>query len=215
MSWSYLAPKRPAWFRWCGVISAAALSAFLIAAWFRPWSPGRVGGLAAGTIASMIFVVDALYPLRRRLLGWPFRTAQSWLQFHLYGGVMASVLVGIHTGFRWPGGWFGWMLVLLTTWTTVSGLLGVWLQKFIPSLIVKQSAGRGPIRAYPDLVARLQAQADVIAANASEMLERTYRTEIRPALAEVSPSWSYLFDISGSRERRLGPLRHIGQFLDR
>ena len=184
-----------------------------LAAWWTPWGPGRIGGLIAGTIATVIFTIDALYPFRRRFLGWPFRTVQNWLQFHLYGGAIACVLVWVHMGFRWPGGTFGWLLFILTMWTTASGLLGVFLQKWIPTLIVSNLRVEALYERIPDLVERLQAQADLVVTNASEMLDRTYRSDIRPLLAQATPSWSYLFDMGGSRERRMGPLRHIAQFL--
>ncbi len=213
MIWSVLRPKRPAWFKGWAIGTAAAVVMFLVAAWWSPWAPGRLGGLIAGTVATIIFVVDALYPLRRRLLAWPFGTAQAWLQFHLYGGVFACVLVWVHMGFRWPGGLFGWLLFALTMWTTLSGLLGVWLQKWVPTLIVSNLRVEAIYERIPDLIKRLQAEADRVVANASEMLDRTYQTEIRPLLAEASPSWSYLIDISGSRDRRMVPLRHVSQFL--
>ena len=56
----------------------------------------------------MIFVLDALYPLRRRLMAWPLGTAQQWLQFHLYGGVLAALFVGSTSGFAAPAAaWAG------------------------------------------------------------------------------------------------------------
>jgi hypothetical protein len=213
MPWTFLAPKRPEWAVWSVVLAGVGMVMYLISAWFVPWAPGRFGGLVAGTIATVVFVIDGLYPLRRRLLGWPFGTAQRWLQFHLYGGLIAGLLVGIHMGFRWPGGQFGWWLLLLTMWTTASGLVGVWLQKWIPTLIVSNLSVEALYERIPSLVDRLQVEADKVVAGSSEMLERTYQSDIRPLLVGVHPSWSYLFDIRGSRDQRMSPLRHLEQFL--
>ncbi len=213
MNWQFLAPKRPEWFRAWAIATGGSFVTFVLIAFWVPWAPGRIGGLTAGTIATLIFVVDALYPMRRRWLGWPFGSAQGWLQFHLYGGVFATVLVWIHMGFRWPGGVFGWLLFLLTMWTTMTGLLGVFLQKWIPRLIVSNLRVEALYDRIPDMVKRLQAEADRVTANASEMLARVYQADVRPLLANATPSWSYLFDMRGSRDQQMGPLAHVGQFL--
>ena len=143
----------------------------------------------------------------------PLNTAQRWLQFHIYAGLVACLLVLIHIGFRLPAGQFGWWLLALTVWTTASGLLGVWLQKWIPDLIVNNLTVEALYERIPELVSRLQGEGDKVVAGASEMLTRTYHSEVRPLLGSVSPSWSYLVDIRGRREQRMTPLRHIGQFL--
>src|SRR4051812_24914982 len=129
MARSVFRPKRALWFR--GFLAAAAASILVFAAWswFVPWAPGRAGGLTFGTLASAVFVIDALYPMRRRLLGWPFGTAQRWLQFHIYGGVLAFLFVLLHMGLRLANGTFGWILLLVTMWAVMSGLVGVYLQK--------------------------------------------------------------------------------------
>ena len=83
MRLSFLAPKQPSWFRGTTVLAAIAVVLYLAWSAIEPWSPGRVGGLIFGTAAAVIFLLDALYPLRRRLMAWPLGTAQRWLQFHL------------------------------------------------------------------------------------------------------------------------------------
>jgi hypothetical protein len=206
-------PKRPDWFRWSAAIAATCLLVYGVTVLWSPWAPGKLGGLISGTLAAGVFGIAGLYPLRRRLMGWPFRTAQRWLQFHIYGGTIASLLVLVHMGFRWPAGKFGWALFLLTVWTTVSGCIGVWLQKWIPMAIVNNLSVEVIAERIPELIGRLQAQADKVVQDASEMLERVYRSEVRPLLAGVNPSWSYLFDIRGSREQRMLPLQHVAQFL--
>lgn len=213
MAWESLRPKRIEWFRATAVAAAVIAASFAIAAWWTSWTPGRIGGLTAGIAASTVFLIDGLYPLRRTFLSWPFGTAQRWLQFHVYGGILACLLVFVHVGFRLPAGSFGWWLLVLTLWTTASGLVGVWLQKWIPLLIVENLSVEALYERIPDLIGRLQAEADKVVEGSSEMLARTYTSDIRPQLAGVNPSWSYLFDIRGSRDERMRPLQHVAQFL--
>jgi hypothetical protein len=213
MSISFLKPKRPSWAIRSGAIAVLSLGLYVGLTWFEPWAPGRFWGLTFGTIAAVIFLVDALYPLRRRLMARPLGTAQRWLQFHIYGGLLACLFVLIHMGFRWPGGQFGWWLFLLTIWSTLSGVFGVWLQKRVPALLASQLSVEGLYARIPEMAGRLQAEADQIVKGASDMLERVYLNDVRPSLATVTQSWSFLADIRGGRERRLAPLRNVSQFL--
>jgi hypothetical protein len=213
MSLEFLKPKRPSWAIRSGVLALLSLAIYVGVAWWQPWAPGRFWGLTFGTIAAIIFLIDALYPLRRRLMARPLGTAQRWLQVHIYGGLLACLFVLIHMGFRWPGGQFGWWLLGLTLWSTISGLVGVWLQKYVPVLLANQLSVEGLYARIPEMAARLQAEADQVVRGASDMLERVYTNDVRPSLAAVTPRWGFLADIRGGRERRLAPLRNVGQFL--
>ena len=209
-SWT---PKRPNWPIACSGLAVVGLAAYAGLRWWGPWTPGRRGGLVFGGLATGIFLVDGLYPLRRRLMAWPFGTAQRWLQFHIYGSGLAVLFVLIHTGFRWPVGQMGWWLLLLTMWSAASGALGVALQKAVPSRLGERLSVEAIYERIPELVSRLQAEADVIVKGSPEMLERVYLAEIRPALAGVAPAWSHLVDIRGGRERRLAPLNEVRAYL--
>jgi hypothetical protein len=213
MSWDFLKPKRKSWAIRSSLIAANALALYIVLSWRTPWAAGRFWGLTFGTLAALIFLVDAMYPLRRRLMSWPLGSAQRWLQFHIYGGLLACLFVLIHIGFRWPGGQFGWWLFVLTIWSTVSGMIGVWLQKYVPVLLANQLSVEALAARIPEMVGRLQAEADQIVKGASEMLERVYLNDVRPSLATVTASWGFLADIRGGRDRRLAPLRNVSQFL--
>ena len=213
MSRSFLRPKCRTWFIGSVSVGTGSVALFAVLASSAPWSPGRFWGLTFGTLAAVVFVLDGLYPLRRRLMGWPFGTAQRWLQFHIYGGALALLFVLIHVGFSLPNGQFGWWLFGLTLWSVVSGLVGVWLQKWIPTVLASQLSVEALYVRIPEMADRLQSEADAVARGASDLLERFYSGEIRPSLAGVAPSWSFLVGLAGDRERRLTPFRNVAQFV--
>jgi hypothetical protein len=210
---SFLRPKRTDWFNATLALAVVSIAVFIGATWWAPWKPGRIGGLTFGTLAAIIFLLDALYPLRRRLLAWPLGTAQRWLQFHIYGGFLACLFVLIHVGFAWPTGQFGWWLFILTLWSTVSGLVGVYLQKWVPTLMSANLSVEALFDRIPEMTSRLQAEADEAVRGASDVLERFYLSNVRPMLAGVSPSWSYLVDIRSGRERQAVQFRNMAPFV--
>ena len=213
MTWAAFRPKRAEWFRGFLIVAVASMVVYLVAAWWAPWSPGRVGGLTFGTLAALLFLVDALYPFRRRWNAWPFGNVQRWLQFHIYGGGIAGLYVLIHVGFRLPNGLFGWWLFLLSLWVIVSGLAGVYLQKQIPAVLANNLAVEAIYERIPGLTARLQAEADKLLAGAPEILQRFYSTNTRVSLASVAPAWGYLVDFRAERERRMAPFRDVVTYL--
>jgi len=208
-----LRPKKPRWLLFSAALAALALAAWIGLSTWRPWDPGDAAGLAFGIVASLLFTIELLYPLRRRLLGFPFGSAQRWLQFHIYGGLLAALFVGIHAGFRWPSGSMGWLLELLTLWVTASGLAGVWLQKWIPALMAGGLQVEALLERIPEHLANLQKESEALAAGSSEVFERFYGETVRPALAGIDPSWGYLLDVRSGRDRRLDPFARLAPFL--
>lgn len=213
MAWNFLRPKRENWFRAFLITAVVSFVAYFAWSWWKPWGPGRAGGLTFGTLAAILFLIDALYPLRRRLLGWPFGTAQRWLQFHIYGGVLALFYVIVHVGFRLPAGLFGWFLFLLSLWATISGLAGVYLQKYVPTLMAANLAVEAIYERIPAMTGRLQGEADRLLVGAPDVLQRFYSTNMRTWLGTLAPSWGYLVDFRSERERRLAPFNEVAPFL--
>jgi hypothetical protein len=210
---SVLEPKQPVWLRVSLVVALASLGLYVAWAWGAPWRPGRFGGLLFGTAAAVIFYIDGLYPLRRRLMSWPFGTAQRWLQFHIYGGVLALLFVEMHVGFRLPTGQFGWWLLVASVWSVATGVAGVLLQKSLPVALSNASSVEAIKERIPELIAHVQAEADRAIVGSAEALERLYVSELRPVLASPQPDWGYLVDWSGRSARRLAPLANVQPFL--
>jgi hypothetical protein len=202
-------PKRPVWFWSCFTLMLVALAIYAAWSMRTPWRPGRAGGLTFGTVAAGVFLLDGLYPLRRRLLAWPLRTAQQWLQFHIYGGLVAALSVAIHMGFSWPTGTMGWWLAGLSLWTTATGVFGVVLQKWIPSVVAGTLRVEALATRIPELTSRLLAEADAVMGGASDRLWAAYQAEIRPVLERPQPAWIYVANVQAGRLRFAAPLDRL------
>jgi hypothetical protein len=189
------------------------LALYVLGRWMGPWSPKRGLGLVFGIVAALVFVFEMVYPYRRSRAK-PLGTARRWLQAHIYLGALAFLAVLLHTGLRLPRGAMGWALFLLSLWTVVSGLVGVWLQKWLPSVMAESLRVEALYERIPALIEHLLKEADDLVANGSEVLDRFYQTEVRARLATVEPSWSYVFDVRTGRERALEPFRRMSSFVE-
>jgi hypothetical protein len=209
---SVFRPKRPRNLAVTTLLCFLMLAGYGLGAMLWPWSPKRGLGLAFGFLAAGLFVFEMLYPTRRPKAR-PLGTAKNWLQAHVYFGVIAFLGVLIHSDFAWPHGLMGWSLLLLSAWTTATGLLGVWLQKWIPSSLAEGLRIEALYERIPALVDGLRTEADALMGDASDILDRFYRTEVREQLARVTPSYGYLLDVRGGRDRALEPFRRMTQFV--
>jgi hypothetical protein len=207
-----LRPKEPGNARVAAVAGAVFVVVFVAGAVARPWSPKRGLGLFFGFLAATIFVFEMVYPFRRPKAR-PLRTAKAWAQAHVYLGALAFLAVVIHAGFRLPSGGLGWGLLLLSAWTTASGLVGVWLQKWIPAALAEGLHVEALYERIPALVAQLLAEADDLMAGADRVAEHFYRTQVRRSLSRPHPSWGFLLDVRASRDRALAPFRRTAEFV--
>jgi hypothetical protein len=206
-----LRPKEPRNLMVTAAVAFVFLLVWAITAWLWPYSPKRGMGLVFGIFAALAFVFEMLYPSRRPRAR-PLGTARAWIQAHVYMGALAMVAVVIHAG-GLPHGGFGWWLFLLSLWTTLSGLLGVWAQKTLPLALAEGLRVEALYERIPSLVEQLVEEADTLLAECSDVLDRFYQQELRPGFATPRPSWSYVFDVRSGRERALGPLRQIAGYV--
>jgi hypothetical protein len=208
-----LAAKQPRNLKLALAAAALLVLAYAGAAWAWPWSPKRGLGLAAGFLAAGLFLFEMAYPFRRSRAR-PLRTAKDWIQAHVYLGGLGLLAVLLHAGFRLPHGWFGWALLLLALWATLGGLLGVFLQKWIPAALAEGLRVEALYDRIPGHLEALRAEAEALMEGASDTLDNFYRTHVREPLARLQPSRRFLFDVRGGRDRSMEPFRRMKPFLE-
>ena len=206
-----LSPKEPRNLRLALLAGAILVLAYVGGAWVWPWSPKRGLGLAAGFLAAGLFFFEMAYPLRRSRAR-PLRSAKNWIQAHVYLGPLALLAVLLHAG-RLPRGWIGWALLLLAAWATLGGLLGVFLQKWIPAALAEGLRVEALYERIPGHLEALRGEAEELMEGASDALDNFYRTHVREPLARLQPSRRFLFDVRGGRDKAMEPFRRMKPFL--
>lgn len=119
------------------------------------------GWLLLGTVLLL-----SLYNVRKRLSMLPVGDASTWLQTHLYLGLLAVLLFAVHVGPRVPDGVLESMLALSFVVVAGSGLLGLHWSRRLPRLVTRR--GEEVIfERIPGFIAALRARAEAVVARAA------------------------------------------------
>lgn len=180
--------------------------------------PGNAWGLAYGTLAAVLMFAVALFGVRRRVVPITKRVglgrAQTWVQFHVYAGTVALLLFLMHAGFRWPNSALGWWLFVLSIWVSVSGLLGVFLQKWIPRILTSGLSIEVLYDRIPELIAEIRERAEQLVAASAEPVREFYRRNVAPALHGPQVRLVYYFDITGGIRTQTRQFEYLRKLLD-
>lgn len=129
--------------RWILAISASAVAAAGCYGW-EWWAEGLLPGgssrtgLACGVAGGLIILFELLLWPRKRVRSWRLGSAQTWLRAHIWLGLLAVPLVLMHARLLLIGGWLN--LALMATFLIViaSGVWGLCLQQFLPTMLLEQ-----------------------------------------------------------------------------
>lgn len=91
-------------------------------------------GLIFGSVSFAIFVFAGLLGLRKKVVLWRIGTVQAWLRAHIWLTLLTIPLVILHTGFR-LGGPMTTFLIILYGVVMGSGIYGLVLQHYVPTLM--------------------------------------------------------------------------------
>jgi hypothetical protein len=207
-SWS----RSPEWLQAFVLSVLLCLLVYALNALFFEVNAGNWWGLTYGILASLLMVGAALYGIRRRKPGLNVGTSRTWVLFHIYGGTVFMLLVFMHSGFRFPTGALNWWLLSLSLWVTVSGILGIVLQQWLPKILTSGLSVEAVYERIPELVTQIRMRAENLIETCTDPVQEFYRKNIASALAIPQPKLIYYLDITGgiqSRTRQFEYLRRV------
>jgi uncharacterized protein DUF4339 len=93
--------------------------------------PGSLLGHSLGVLGLlMMLCTETLYSLRKRLRGFHFGRMRTWLQVHIFTGIVGPFLVLLHSAGKFNG--LAGVLTLLTLLIVLSGFVGRYLYTAVP-----------------------------------------------------------------------------------
>ncbi len=91
-----------------------------------------------GWVLLFVLLLLSLYRIRKPLSMLPIGSSASWVQLHVYGGVLSIFLFGIHTGWQIPDGWFNLLMATLFVLVAGSGIFGMILMRTLPRRLTRR-----------------------------------------------------------------------------
>ncbi|HKS25675.1 MAG TPA: hypothetical protein VJZ76_22995 [Thermoanaerobaculia bacterium] len=144
---------------------------------------GTPVGLVYGTIGFALCYLLAYFGIRKRSYRSRFGTLEQWLQSHIYLGVLAMVILLLHTGGRFNDKVAVATLILVGI-VVGSGIVGAVLYVTVPRLLTEVESEL-TIDDIAEQINQLAKQMARIASGRSEPFQRIYRQLID----EGRPGW--------------------------
>jgi hypothetical protein len=120
----------------------------------------------SGWLLLGLVVLLAAFNVRKRLSFVPLGSASTWLQLHIYAGLVALGVFGMHVDWRLPNGFVEVALAASFLLVAASGVVGLILTRTIPS----RATTRGEALLHeriPQIIARLRGEAEEVVVQAS------------------------------------------------
>jgi len=142
-------------------IALACTAGYLLYSWIAPNGPtaGSIPGLLFAFAGTFIIIFECLLSLRKKYPASPLGRVSWWLRAHVWLGLLSFLLILFHTGFQWGQG-LAALLMWLFAIITLSGILGVILQTWIPSRMMELVRREALFDHIPMLVWELRMEAD-------------------------------------------------------
>ncbi len=144
---------------------------------------GTPVGLAYGTIGFFLCYVLAYFGIRKRSYRSRFGTLEQWLQSHIYLGVLALIVLLLHTGGRFHDKVAVATLIVVVI-VVFSGILGAILYLTVPRLLTEVESNL-TVDEISEQMNQLGRQMARIASGRSEPFQRIYKQLVE----EGAPGW--------------------------
>jgi len=147
--------------RWRNGLITVVLTGLLMLAWKLQEMSLTDSHFLTGWILIALITILALFTVRKKIPMLPLGDANSWLQAHIYLGILTGVAFVLHLDFDWPQGvmdlWLAWLFI--GVW--LSGAVGLGLSRLLPKHS-EAPDGREVFERIPTRRARLARDVDAL-----------------------------------------------------
>lgn len=199
-------------------LTLAALAVVAIWYWLR-WVDVSLGrpNFASGYLLYGLVTFLALFNLRKKLPTLPLGNASSWLQLHIYVGLVAGAVFGMHLAWRVPNGWFECLLAMSFMMTFVSGVVGLVVSRRAPRLLNRVGQQviyeRAPTMRRTLAVRSRQAVVASASESGSATLANFYTQHLFDFFARPRPFGYFFLPSSPRRKKLLSELQQLQRYL--
>jgi hypothetical protein len=181
----------PLWRRIFLVLLIAAVALFFWQARKEYPHGGSTIGIAYGIAGTALIVILAAFGIRKRAYRSTFGTLENWMQSHIYLGLLAGVVLLLHTGFRFNDGIAVATFVLVAI-VVFSGIAGAILYVTVPRLLTEVESNL-TVAEISDQLNQLAKSMARIASGKSAPFQRIYNELIRESQPGWLAGWRLLF----------------------
>lgn len=152
---------------------------------------GSWTGIGFGILATLLIALLLWYGVRKRQYGSRWGTMETWLQSHVYLGLLSWVVVLYHSGFRFQDKVAVAALVVLTL-VVVTGLFGAILYTTVPRMLTDVQGDATPEEISGE-VQRFTRSMTRLAEGKSATFQRVYRSLTEELAPRSLSGWRILF----------------------
>jgi hypothetical protein len=123
--------SRELWLSFIAIITITLLYLFIVVTYGEIPGASDFFGHAIGIIGFILMLLtETLYTLRKRSRTARFGRMSTWLQFHIFTGLVGPYMVLLHTSWKFNG--LAGIVMLLTIIIVASGILGRYIYTSVP-----------------------------------------------------------------------------------
>jgi len=166
-----------------------------------------------GLFAVMLFL--SVYNGRKKLPFLPLGSSETWLQLHIYLGLLTAIVFLFHIRFHLPTGWFEGTLAWLYVLVMVSGIFGLAVTRIFPRRLTARG-GEVIYEKIPGLRHNLRQQAETIALggeNPSRTLAEFYGRRLSLFFAEFRNFGHHLVESRRPLNSLIAELEDLRRYL--
>jgi hypothetical protein len=122
------------WLALLAILITTGVYAFVVY-WYRsiPAAGGFFGHLIGVLGFLLMLATETLYSLRKRSRKGSWGSMQSWLQFHIFTGLVGPYMVLLHSSWKFNG--LAGATTLLTIVIVISGFIGRYIYTLVPRTV--------------------------------------------------------------------------------